>query len=200
MTDAAVREAYDSRAAEYIELFGDVSQMADADRDLIGRWRDSTPGSLLDAGCGPGHWTNFLHDGHRDVLGIDLSEAFLAAARERYPVLPFVQGTFRQLPTPTASVGGILAWYSIIHAPPDTLPTILNEFARCLVPTGSLLIGFFDGQAGKPFPHAVAPAHFWSVESLDVALSNAGFTVLARHQSQDSGHRPHAALTARLID
>ncbi len=198
MSDAHVREAYDSRAAEYIELFGDVSQMAEPDRNLIGRWRDSTPGLLLDAGCGPGHWTSFLHDGHRDVLGIDLSEEFLATARDRYPALPFIHGTFRELPTLSANLGGILAWYSMIHASPNTAPAILDEFARCLEPGGGLLIGFFEGKAEQEFPHAVAPAYFWSVESLDAVLGNAGFTVTERHQRHDHGHRPHAALRALL--
>lgn len=176
MGDAQVRAAYGARAAEYVELFGDVGTMAGPGRDLVGRWRDSTAGRLLDAGCGPGHWTHFLHDGHRDVVGIDLSEEFLATGRDRYPALSFVHGTFRKLPMPTASLGGILAWYSIIHASPHTVPAILDEFARALEPGGSLLLGFFNGEAEIKFPHAVVPAYFWSLESLDAALGGAGFT------------------------
>ncbi|WP_426181584.1 class I SAM-dependent methyltransferase [Microbacterium sp. TWP3-1-2b2] len=140
--DAAIAAAYDARAAEYIEIAGSIDQMDAADRSLIGQWRDSTPGNLLDAGCGPGLWTVFLHDGHREeghreeghreVAGLDISAEFLVSARRRLPHLRFEQGSFRALPFDDASLGGILAWYSLIHTPPEEVPVILTEFARVL--------------------------------------------------------------------
>ncbi|MBD1544477.1 hypothetical protein G9E11_19985 [Arthrobacter sp. IA7] len=55
---------------------------------------------------------------------------------------------------PDGHLAGILAWYSLIHFEPAELPLILGEFARCVKPGGSVLLGFFDGPAGEPFPHA----------------------------------------------
>ncbi len=198
--DSDIGDAYNSCASAYIEKLGHVDQMADLDRGLIARWRDSTQGCLLDAGCGPGHWTNFLHNGDREVVGVDLASAFLAEARCRYPQLDFVHGSFFELPVPTSSRDGILAWYSIIHAAPSSVPDILHEFGRCLKPSGSLLLGFFDGETGKEFPHAITPAYFWSIDSLTSTLHEAGFAVLEQYQRHNDGHRPHAALWARLDD
>jgi len=198
--DASIAAAYDARAAEYIEIAGSIDQMDAADRRLIAQWRDATPGALLDAGCGPGLWTEFLHDGSRDVVGIDLSEEFLASARRTYPHLRFEIGTFRELPAADASLGGILAWYSLIHTPPAEAPGVLQEFARTLTPGGSILIGFFDGPPREPFQHAVTEAYFWSVETLDALLADAGFTVTSTdHRPRTPGEvstRPHAAITA----
>ncbi len=200
MSDAEVAAAYDSRAAEYIEIAGSIEQMDAADRALIAEWRDAAEGRLLDAGCGPGLWTDFLHDGGRDVLGVDIAEAFLASARSGYPNLTFRSATFRELPVADGSLGGILAWYSLIHMPPAELPAVLSEFARVLAPGGSILIGFFDGPAGEPFPHAITRAYFWSADALEYLLAAAGFTVAATdHRPRtpaEVSKRAHAAITA----
>ncbi|MCK3769831.1 class I SAM-dependent methyltransferase [Microbacterium aerolatum] len=200
MTAASIGAAYDARAAEYVELAGDVEQMDAADRSLIARWRDATPGRLLEAGCGPGLWTDFLDDENRDVIGLDISEELLAAARTRHPHLRLEQGSFYSLPVADASLGGILAWYSLIHTPPAELPAVLEEFARAVAPGGSLLIGFFDGPPRQPFAHAVTEAYFWSAEALSDLLAPAGFTVSHQERreraSDEVSIRPHGALIA----
>jgi ubiquinone/menaquinone biosynthesis C-methylase UbiE len=200
MTDDAIAAAYDARAAEYIELAGSIAQMDPADRNLIGAWRDESAGRMLDAGCGPGLWTEFLHDGHRDVVGVDISSHFLAEARRRSPQLVFEQASLRDLPFEDASFGSVLAWYSLIHTPPAELPLILAELARVLAPSGSLLIGYFDGPAHEQFSHAVTPAYFWSADALSDFLADAGFSVTAtERRTRESGEvsiRPHGALTA----
>ena len=198
--DAAIAAAYDGRATEYIALGGRIDQMDASDREVIARWRDGTGGMLLDAGCGPGHWTAFLHDGHRDVVGIDLSERFLASARAEHPHLSFAHGSVRQLPFAEGSIGGILSWYSLIHLPPADVPRVLAEFARVLVAGGGLLLGYFDGTAGERFEHAVAPAHYWSADAMGVLLSDAGFSVVEHECRERSdgeiSSRPHGAVTA----
>ena len=172
-----------------------------ADRSLIADWRDATEGRLLDAGCGPGLWTEFLHDGFRDVIGVDISEEFLASARRTHPHLTFQSASFRALPVADASLGGILAWYSLIHTPPDEIPAVLAEFARALSPGGSLLIGFFDGPPREPFDHAITRAYFWSVDALGELLESAGFTITQQERrartAAEVSTRPHAALTAK---
>jgi SAM-dependent methyltransferase len=188
MSDAAIAAAYDARAAEYIAVVGSVEQMDAADRVLIADWRDATEGPLLDAGCGPGLWTDVLHDGGRDVMGVD------------YPHLKFEVGGFRELPVAAGSLGGILAWYSLIHTPPAEIPAVLREFARALSPGASLLIGFFDGPPREPFPHAVTEAYFWSTEALGELLEAAGFVVSSSEQrlrsQREVSRRPHASITA----
>ncbi|REJ04267.1 class I SAM-dependent methyltransferase [Microbacterium bovistercoris] len=200
MTDSQITAAYDARAAEYIALAGELEQMEAPDIELIGRWRDGTSGPLLDAGCGPGLWTAFLHDGGREVRGIDLSEEFIAAARLRHPGIEFQVGSFRELPFADASFGGLLAWYSLIHTPPEDLTGILAEFARVLAPGGSILIGFFDGEPRLPFAHAVAPAYYWDAASLTALLDAAGLTVTASDRRDRApgaiSTRPHGSVTA----
>ena len=200
-TDTAIGSAYDARAAEYVELAGAIEQMDARDAAVIGAWRDVTPGRLLDAGCGPGHWTEFLSLDERVTQGIDLSAEFIATAKERHPGISFDVGSFRDLPFAAGSVGGILAWYSLIHTSPADIPGILEEFARVLAPGGSILIGFFDGEPREPFAHAVAPAYFWSADALAGLLADAGFEVVSSEtRGREPGEisaRPHGSLEAR---
>ena len=56
----AVRTAYSGRSAEYIDLFGSIDAADDRDRQRVERWADGLDGPVLDAGCGPGHWTHHL--------------------------------------------------------------------------------------------------------------------------------------------
>ncbi|WP_460797472.1 class I SAM-dependent methyltransferase [Microbacterium sp. GXF0217] len=200
MTDASIAAAYDARAAEYIELLGSVDEM-DADRQLIDTWRDSSHGVLLDAGCGPGHWTRFLHDGGREAVGVDLSSELVDAARTRFPDLDLTRASLHDLPFEDASFGGILAWYSLIHTPPAELPSILAELARVLAPGGSVLVGFFDGAPREPFAHAVTTAYFWDAAALSALLQDAGFAVISSERREravgEASVRPHGALIAR---
>ena len=192
--------AYDARADEYIEKFGAVDMLAEADRRTIERWRDETPGLLADAGCGPGHWTDALADDPaRQVLGVDGSARFLESARRRFPGLDFVRADLAALPLASASVGGILSWYSIIHTAPPDLPAIFGEFARVLRPGGSVLLGFFDGDAGAPFDHAVTTAYYWSADALGDLLAAQGFAGRRSAARQDPGVRRHGDLVATLV-
>jgi SAM-dependent methyltransferase len=116
-----------------------------SDRQLVATWADGIEGAVLDAGCGPGHWTNFLHEAGMPALGVDLVPEFIEHARAAYPGIPFRTGSLDALDVRTGTIGGVLAWYSLIHHVPDTIRTPLLEFRRVLSPGGALLVGFFEG-------------------------------------------------------
>ena len=90
----------------------------------------------------------------------------------------------------------MLAWYSLIHVPPDELVSVLAEMGRALVRGGQILIGFFDGPPGTPFPHAVSTAYYWSVGAMGQLLAEAGFEVCDVETRRDPGKRAHTAIAA----
>lgn len=195
-----VEAAYSARVAEYVEQLGSVASLHPSDRALIKSWAAQTEGSIIDAGCGPGHWTAYLVEHGNDVRGLDQVSAFIDRARRTYPEVSFELGSFEKLPDATGSVGGILAWYSLIHHEPSTVRAVLQEFARVLHPDGGLLLGFFIGPDVEPFDHAVVTAYRWSAEALSNELRTAGFEVIETHTrvGRDARPRPHGAIMARL--
>ncbi len=54
------------------------------------------------------------------------------------------------LDLPDSSLGGILAYYSIIHVPWERRPEVLAEFYRVLAPGGRLMLAF---QVGNDVHH-----------------------------------------------
>ncbi|MFF1879756.1 class I SAM-dependent methyltransferase [Leifsonia sp. NPDC058230] len=190
-------DAYSRRAAEYIELFGSMSAVHPSDRQLVTTWASGIKGSVIDAGCGPGQWTNFLAELGLPARGTDLVPEFIERGRATYPEVQFTIGSLDALDAVDGSVGGILAWYSLIHHEPSAIAGPLLEFNRALKSDGTLLIGFFEGPVVEEFAHAVAPAYRWSVDDLSGELTAAGFDVVESHVRKTSGQRSQAAIIAR---
>ncbi len=192
-----VRESYSARSQEYVDLCGSIDSTHPSDRALVSSWAATLTGPVLDAGCGPGQWTDFLAECGLAVRGIDLVPEFVERARLRYPELSFDVGAFEELDAPTESLGGVLSWYSLIHHSPQDIQTPLAEFSRVIRPGGGLLVGFFEGPTVETFDHAVTTAYRWPVAQLSQELVTAGFEVLETHTRTGSGYRPHGAITAR---
>lgn len=196
MADEHVRAVYGARAEEYTTLLGSVGDMHELDRQRIELWAKDIEGQVLDVGCGPGHWTDYLHRRGVTVQGIDLVPEFIDSARARFPDVSFRVATLRSLDVADESLQGVLAWYSLIHVHPDEFPAMLEKIARALAPGGRLLMGFFEGVAAEPFTHAITTAYYWPVDQMRHMLSGSGFDVLDVEARHDPGKRPHAAITA----
>lgn len=182
------RSAYDSVAEEYAETFRSTMQdnpldraMLDAFADLV---RETGSRPVLDAGCGPGRVTGYLHDRGLDASGVDLSSEMLAIARRERPGLRFEQGSLTALEVEDGALGGLVSRCSIIHTPPERLPDVFAEFHRVLAPGGHLMLMFFastdDSQLAWPFDHKVTLAYRLSIGRVAALLAEAGFAETAR--------------------
>ncbi|GAA5202720.1 hypothetical protein GCM10025773_28890 [Microbacterium jejuense] len=170
-----------------------------ADRRLILEWARGLNGPVLDVGCGPGHWTDYLVRHGVPAEGIEMVPEFLEHARTSFPDASFRAGRLPDLDLPDASAAGILSWYSLIHLAPDELPAALAELARVIRPGGGLLVGFFTGERVEAFPHAVVTAYYWPVDELSRLLAAAGFRVRATASRADPGVRLQATIVAERV-
>ncbi|AJT41087.1 class I SAM-dependent methyltransferase [Psychromicrobium lacuslunae] len=195
----SVGSAYSLRAEEYASLFGSMVTVHPVDRELVRNWASAIEGEVLDAGCGPGQWTKFLHDLGLSASGLDQVPEFIDRARSAYPEVQFQLGSIDGLQRRNDSLAGVLSWYSLIHYDPADIQRPLAEFNRTIRPGGALLIGFFDGETVEEFDHAVAKAYRWSVDALTAELEAAGFEVLESHRRASQGQRPHAAVLAQKL-
>jgi SAM-dependent methyltransferase len=200
MSLGSVRNAYSVASEQYIGLFDSGWQAHKDDTALVRRHLVGLAGPVLDLGCGPGHWTAYLHALGADVTGVDVVPEFIAHAQATHPGPRFHLGSMTELDVAEHSVAGILAWYSTIHLPPPELSRVLSVFRQLLVPSGMLVVGFFDSDSGvSEFDHKVITAFRWPVDVFAELLAEAGFAEAERlqHQVVERPDRKYAAIAAR---
>ena len=124
-------------------------------------------------------------------------------ARRTYPELSFEVAELSDLPYADGQLGGVFAWYSIIHSPPTELPRIFAEFFRVLAPGGYALLGFQVGEGHRHLSHAYGhdvsmEAHLFTPEIIAEHLADAGFSVIAQmtRQARTQETTPQAVLLA----
>lgn len=183
------RSAYDTVAVSYLQLQRDSLDTRPLDRAILAGFAELVltdgGGAVADVGCGPGHVTAHLRSLGLDAFGVDLSPEMVALARAEHPGVRFEEGSMAALGLPDASLGGVVARYSIIHTPPQLRPAVLAELRRVLVPGGRLLLTFQVGDdearhIDQAYGHTVScEAYRCSPERVSEQLRDAGFTVHA---------------------
>lgn len=184
------RAGYDSVAELYTEMFARQLYTNPFDRAMLDVFVESVREQpedaeplVADIGCGPGRVTTYLHAAGLNTFGVDLSPEMIRLARAAHPELRFEVGSMEHLAVGDAALSGLVAWYSIIHTPPERIPAVLREFARVLRPGAHALFGFqaadgFDGV--QEYDHRVATAYRWAPDTLAEVLERNGFQVTAR--------------------
>ena len=141
------RASYDTLASDYAaRIYGELNGKP-FDREWLDDFAERAKklGPLCDLGCGPAHIARYLHDHGAPALGLDLSFANLCQARRLNPGLEFIQGDMLALPVAAQALGGIAAFYSIIHLAHSEVPAALREMRRALRLGGWLLLAFHLG-------------------------------------------------------
>lgn len=186
----AIGRIYSKIADDYAErYFNDLSDAPIVDR-LITQLPEGA--RVLDAGCGPGNFTNYMRTKDINAEGIDMSPEMLAHAQKRVPDATFRQMDMRWLRYPDGVFDGTLAAYSLIHIPTPEMGDALRELHRVLTQEGLLLI---IGQAGEPdhveddpfAPGEKVFVNFFSEQRLRTWLEANAFEVLetATKESRD---------------
>lgn len=183
---AMTRTAYDTVADSYAETLQDALNENPWDRAVLGTFAELVgSGPVGDLGCGPGRLTGYLASLGLDVFGVDLSPGMVDAARRAHPRLRFEVGSMAALALDDGCLAGALAWYSLIHTPPDRIPALIAELARVLSPGARLLTGFQVGDGPKHITHGyghdvVLDAYRLDPDFITGLLADAGLTVEAR--------------------
>ncbi|MEV0029015.1 class I SAM-dependent methyltransferase [Nocardia sp. NPDC050793] len=183
----ATRSAYDDVAELYTDLVRGHLETRPLDRAMLGAFaelvRADGSGPVADLGCGPGRIGAHLASLGVSTFGMDLSPRMIELARKEYPGLRFEVGSIEELDIEDGALAGLVAWYSIIHLPPERVPHVLREFHRVLRTGGHALLAFQTADAADTalaFDHRVTRAYCWSPDRLAELSREAGFTVVAR--------------------
>ncbi|MBM9468384.1 class I SAM-dependent methyltransferase [Nakamurella sp. YIM 132084] len=142
-------------------------------------------GPVLDAGCGPGDASGYLHERGVQVTGIDLSPRMVGHARRLHPQLTFDVASVTEIAPAAESLGGVLGWWSWFNLPRAVLPQVIARMTGALRPGGHLLIGTHvgEGDLERTTAYGDVPVHWtthlYQPEELTTLLTAAGLTIAA---------------------
>ena len=134
-------------------------------------------------GCGPGHVARYLAERGLAMIGVDLSPGMVAQAAALNPDIPFRVGDMLKLDEADGVWAGIVAFYSIIHVPPQEIVAALSEMRRVLQPGGLLALAFHLGDGAAVHVEEMwqqpVTLDFWFYGAAEMAdyLTQAGFVI-----------------------
>jgi SAM-dependent methyltransferase len=171
-TDAPRGNDYDARWRLLASQGANVHGEADLVEALL---REQGGRRVLDAGCGTGRVAIELAARGHEVVGVDLDDGMLAAARAKAPDLRWVTADLAAL---DATVGGpfdvvVLAGNVMIFVDPGTEAAVLASIRRRLV-DGCLLVAGFQLRPDR-----------LSLADYDRLAEAAGFAAAARWATWD---------------
>ena len=186
---AQTQSSYDALAEEYAKRFSNELDQRPRERELLERFaaRCGNQGLISDLGCGPGHIASYIRRFNPGVFGLDFSLGTLIQARGRHPEIVFIQGDMLALPLAPGKLGGIVAFYSIIHFASGQVDRSLAEMKRVLRPGGHLLLGFHVGTGTVHVEEELGvavdlEATFFTSDDLVSRLERMGLTIAERFQ------------------
>jgi SAM-dependent methyltransferase len=121
-------------------------------RAFLAAQAPSRPNIAIDLGCGPAFTTELLSEVCRPetIVGVDTSEAFLAAAQVRLPGVRFETHDVTQLPLPGVPADVIYARLLLAHLPKPR--AVAQRWRTQLAPGGRLLIEDLEEVLNPPGP------------------------------------------------
>jgi SAM-dependent methyltransferase len=134
-----------------------------------------------------------------EVVGIDVSEAMLSAARENVPSASFRQMDMTAIDFPPESFDGIISCYAIIHVPREFHAGIFRSCHRILKPRGVMLVSVASW-AWEEFADYLGVDMFWShygPSETEALISDAGFEIEFGCDVESGGEKHHWVLTRR---
>jgi len=189
-SDKGTLDFYNDKAGEYA-----ASAHENREKEHTESFLAHVPagGAVLDLGCGSG-WAaaHFAEQGFV-VTAMDGSQGLADEARARYGVDVIVQ-PFEKMEWENA-FDGIWAWFTLMHAPRDTMDANLARVARAIKPGGQFMIGFQEGD--RDFRDSLGRHYSYYTEAdMRARLERVGFTV--RDVSRRDGQHFEGTPTVEL--
>ena len=201
-----IQDTYDRVADEYVRRIFHELDHKPLDREILSRFAQRVRGlgPVYDLGCGPGHVARYLHERGVNVTGVDLSSGMVQRARELNPGIEFRQGDMRSLDVGSASLAGIVAFYSIVHFTPGSLSAVFGEMHRVLARGAPLLLAFHIGSESvhlsEWWGHQVAiDFSFFDPEAIKIKLQESGFRITEAQEREPYSEVEHPSRRAYLL-
>lgn len=162
-----------------------------------------TPGArILDVGCAGGRDSQIFVDHGFEVVGIDITESFIAAAKKRIPQATLYVMDVLELDFPDDHFDFIWAHAILLHVQKKNIPQVLASFHRVLKPNGYVHILVKEGEGESEAVHIVKnaageiigkdvkrPFIFFRKDELDQFIIDSGLRILHSELVEDVNKR-----------
>lgn len=162
LVEYEVSLGYDAWAPRYDE----PNPAVEADKAEVHRLLADVKGRVaLDAACGTGRHSAYLHERAFEVIGVDLNRSMLAVAESKVPAGDFRLGDLSDLPVDDDAVDVVVCSLALTHV--ERIDPVIAEFARVTRPGGVVILSdihptavTFGGGAVFPTDSARFELHF----------------------------------------
>ena len=185
------RATYDTVARRYADAIATELDNKPSDRDFLDRFAAlvKDQGHVVELGAGPGHVAAYLQQRGVDISALDLSSEMVEEAKRLFPGLQAVVGDMLDLPYANGSLGGVIAFYSIIHFDDAQLERCFQEMTRVLRTGGYVALAFHVGDEVEHREQwwdlpVVLDARFLPVELVSRLLEKVGLEVMSVEQRE----------------
>ena len=174
---------YNKIAKLYDVKFSNPSKFIDEFIDLVAK-----NGKILDIGCGTGTDAGYMASKGFEIIGIDLSEEMLKAAKKKFPHIDFRIADMRKLTFDKEQFDGIFTAFSLFHLPKKDVPNVLKNLYDFLKPNGPIYITIQEGKSEEIFinePLKLDEKIFLNIMSskeIKELIENAGFVIIKQHR------------------
>lgn len=136
--------------------------------------------SILDAGCGPGHHSFYIHNKSYKVVGLDQSQSFIDMAKTNYQGPLFIKGDMRKFSFVSGVFDGIWACASLVHFPPNIFRQQIERFSFWLSERGVCSIIISIGKKPNVSPDGRVFFSFQSERELFEVFSENNIDIIYR--------------------
>ncbi len=143
MAKKGIPDYYNKTASQWADTFYASDEGLPTLTDFMSRLPRGS--RVLDLCCGTGYDSMRLAQMGASVVGLDLSEASIAIARERNPDIPFYVGDMLEDYRYIGPVDAIICNAGLVHLPTEKLRTAFTRMHEVMKPGGSLLLVIRDG-------------------------------------------------------
>lgn len=181
-----IKEAYNKIADQYSrELWDDMPY-----NEYLDQFASLIKGNkVLDLGCAMGSFTKYISDMGFSVDGIDISENFIAIAKQKVKTCHFYVMDMLKMNL-NKKYNGIMCINSSIHIEKKNMLFLFKEIKSMLEEDGVVLIILQEGEGEKyikePFDETVEEfVSFYTPEEIEEVFHSAGFTILKKYKIKD---------------
>ncbi len=159
---------------------------------------------VVDAGCGAGAPVTRALAGAFDVLGVDVSPAMIARARQAVPGAEFHVADMTSFELPPEAVDAVVSYYAVIHVPREEHAALFRRFHTWIRPGGLALLCLGRGDLPSEvdddfFGVSMYWSHFDGPTNVRL-LIDAGFEIVDKEEEADPlGTGSHLFVLARRL-